>query len=79
MELRRLESIGAAVEPARPGVAFFEADGLRPLWGGTVERVLRRAQRALETPARLGGRARTPAASPRAAAAFAALAPAGAR
>jgi protein ImuB len=53
-ELRRLESIGAAVEPARPGVAFFEADGLRPLWGGSVERVLRRTQRVLGTPARLG-------------------------
>jgi protein ImuB len=53
-ELRRLESIGAAVEPSRPGTAFFEVDGLRLLCGGRVERVLRRAQEALGTPARLG-------------------------
>jgi protein ImuB len=53
-ELRRLESIGASVEPARPGAAFFEAEGLRPLCGGSVERVLRRAQETLEAPARLG-------------------------
>jgi protein ImuB len=46
--LRRLEGIGAAVESDRPGEAFFELDGLRPLWGG-AERVLRRARRALTT------------------------------
>ena len=44
--LGRLEGIGAAVESDRPGEAFFELDGLRPLWGG-VEQVLRRARRAL--------------------------------
>ena len=40
--LRRLEGIGAAVEPGRPGEAFFEAAGLRGLWGGSLEGVLRR-------------------------------------
>jgi len=44
--LGRLEGIGAAVESDRPGEAFFELDGLRPLWGG-VEEVLRRARKAL--------------------------------
>jgi protein ImuB len=41
--LRRLEGIGAEVEPGRPGEAFFEAGGLRGLWGGT-EGVLARAR-----------------------------------
>src|SRR5437899_8580809 len=31
--LRALESIGAAVEPARPGLAYFETDGLRGIHG----------------------------------------------
>ena len=52
--LRRLEGIGAAVEPGRPGEAFFEAAGLRDLWGGSVERVLRRARDAIGAPVRLG-------------------------
>lgn len=51
--LRRLEGIGAAVEPARPGEAYFETDGLRGLWGG-LESVLARARRALGQPVRLG-------------------------
>jgi protein ImuB len=56
--LRRLEGIGAAVEPGRPGEAFFEAGGLRGLYG-TVERALRRARDAIGPPVRLGaGRAR---------------------
>lgn len=60
--LRRLEGIGAAVEPGRPGEAFFEADGLRGLWGGRLDDVLRRARRALRAPARIGaGAARFPA------------------
>jgi protein ImuB len=33
--VRRLEGIGAEVESDRPGEAFFEAAGLRALWGGT--------------------------------------------
>jgi len=52
--LRRLEGIGAAVEPGRPGEAFFEADGLRGLCGGSVEGVLRRAREAVGSPVRLG-------------------------
>ena len=52
--LRRLEGIGAAVEPGRPGEAFFEAAGLRGLWGGSLEGVLRRARKAIGPPVRLG-------------------------
>ena len=51
--LRRLEGIGAAVEAARPGTAFFAVE---PLLGihGDVAAVLRRARRALGPPARFG-------------------------
>ena len=52
--LRRLEAIGAAVESGRPGEAFFEAAGLRGLWGGSLEGVLRRARKAIGPPVRLG-------------------------
>ena len=52
--LRRLEAIGAAVEPGRPGEAFFEAAGLRGLWGGSLEGVLRRARKAIGPSVRLG-------------------------
>ena len=45
--LRRLEGMGAAVEPGCPGEAFFEADGLRGLCGGTLEGVLRRARESI--------------------------------
>jgi protein ImuB len=45
--LRRLEGIGAAVESDRPGEAFFEVDGLRPLWGGSIDGVLARSRKAL--------------------------------
>jgi protein ImuB len=41
--LRRFEGIGAEVESGRAGEAFFEAAGLRGLWGGT-EDVLARAR-----------------------------------
>lgn len=44
--LRGLESIGAAVEPSRPGEAFFAAEPLRALCGGP-DAVLARARRAL--------------------------------
>ncbi|MDO8213216.1 hypothetical protein [Conexibacter sp. CPCC 206217] len=50
----RLESIGAAVEPERPGLACFEAQGLVRLHGGTLEKVLAAARAALRHPARLG-------------------------
>jgi protein ImuB len=52
--LVRLESIGAAVEPERPGLACFAARGLLRLHGGSLERVLDAARRALRQPARLG-------------------------
>lgn len=55
--LRRLEGIGATVESERAGEAFFEADGLRGLYGGpgrSLERVMARAREAIGVPARLG-------------------------
>jgi protein ImuB len=51
--LRRLEAIGAAVEPVRPGEAFFALEPLRGLYGGPAA-VLGRARRALGPPARFG-------------------------
>jgi len=52
--LVRLEAIGAAVEPERPGLACFAAGGLLRLHGGSLERVLDAARRALRQPARFG-------------------------
>ncbi|HET9738757.1 MAG TPA: hypothetical protein VFP78_11625 [Solirubrobacteraceae bacterium] len=54
--LAALEGIGAAVEPGRPGLAWFDSHGLRNLHGGAVEGVIAAARRALGAPAR-GGRA----------------------
>jgi protein ImuB len=51
--LVRLESMGAAVEPERPGLVCFDARGLLRLHGGT-EGVLRAARTALRMPARFG-------------------------
>ena len=51
--LVRLESVGAAVEPERPGLACFDARGLLRLHGG-IEGVLAAARRALRTPGRFG-------------------------
>jgi protein ImuB len=51
--LMALESIGAAVEPARPGLAFFETGGLGGLHG-TQEGTIAAARRALGSPARVG-------------------------
>jgi protein ImuB len=51
--LAALESIGAAVEPAQPGLAYFETDGLRGLHG-SQEGTIAAARRALERPARVG-------------------------
>jgi protein ImuB len=51
--LVRLESIGAAVEPERPGLVCFDAHGLLRLHGG-IEGVLGAARRALRVPARFG-------------------------
>jgi protein ImuB len=52
--LTALENIGAAVEPGRPGLAWFDARGLNNLYGGSTEGVIAAARRALNTPARLG-------------------------
>lgn len=49
--LGELEGIGAAVESERAGEAFFEADGLRGLHGGTGG-ALRKAREAIAMPAR---------------------------
>jgi protein ImuB len=51
--LVRMESVGAAVEPERPGLACFDAHGLLRLHGG-IEGVLAAVRRALRTPARYG-------------------------
>src|ERR1700729_3374756 len=51
--LVRLESVGAAVEPERPGLVCFDARGLLRLHGG-IEGVLRAARTALRMPARFG-------------------------
>jgi len=51
--LVRLESIGAAVEPERPGLVCLDAQGLLRLHGG-IEGVLAAARRALQVPARFG-------------------------
>ncbi len=51
--LRALESIGAAVEPARPGLAYFESDGLRGIHG-PVSATIAAASRALARPVRVG-------------------------
>lgn len=51
--LGRLESIGAAVESGRPGLAWFDARALRHLHGGP-EAVAHVARRAIRVPARVG-------------------------
>jgi protein ImuB len=50
----RLETIGAAVESERAGLACFDAAGLRRLHGGTLDATLEATRRALGRPARLG-------------------------
>lgn len=51
--LARLEAIGAAVEPERPGLACFAAEGLLRLHHG-LSGVLEAARRAAAAPVRLG-------------------------
>jgi protein ImuB len=51
--LVRLESIGAAVEPERPGLVCFDLRGMLRLHGG-VDGVLASARRSLRAPARYG-------------------------
>jgi protein ImuB len=48
-----LESIGAAVEPARPGLVYFESDGLYGIHG-PVGATIAAAARVLERPVRIG-------------------------
>jgi protein ImuB len=48
-----LEGIGAAVEPAREGLAFFDADGLRGMHGSDAHTIAV-ARRALCRPAKIG-------------------------
>src|SRR5438067_3225625 len=45
--LERLESIGAAVEADRPGLACFAVDGLRRLHGGHLDGTLEATRRTL--------------------------------
>src|SRR3954449_589560 len=45
--VRGLESLGAGVESARCGEAFFALDGLRGLYGGSSAGVLAAARRAI--------------------------------
>jgi nucleotidyltransferase/DNA polymerase involved in DNA repair len=52
--LAALESMGAAVEPERPGLAYFDAHAVLRLYGGHPSGVLSAARRALATPARFG-------------------------
>jgi nucleotidyltransferase/DNA polymerase involved in DNA repair len=50
----RLESVGAAVESGAPGLACFDARGLRRLHGGTLDGVVAATRAALRRPARIG-------------------------
>jgi protein ImuB len=52
--VRSLESVGAAVEAERPGLAYFETDGLRGIHGSD-DGAIASARRALDRPARVGG------------------------
>src|SRR3954452_406439 len=52
--LDRLERIGAACESDREGEAFFEADGLCGIHGGSLDGVLDAARAAVGRGARLG-------------------------
>jgi protein ImuB len=50
----RLEAVGAAVETTRPGLACFDARGLRRLHGGSLDGVVAAVREALRRPARIG-------------------------
>ncbi|HEX2105121.1 MAG TPA: hypothetical protein VHF51_15805 [Solirubrobacteraceae bacterium] len=50
----RLEAVGAAVEAERPGMACFDARGLRRLHGGSLDGVVTAVRAALRRPARIG-------------------------
>jgi protein ImuB len=51
--IHALESIGAAVEPSRPGLAYFESDGLGGIHG-SVGATIAAAARVIEHPVRVG-------------------------
>src|SRR5437764_5901748 len=51
--LVRLESIGAAVEPDRPGLVCFDTQGLMRMHGG-IDGILAASRRSLGVPARYG-------------------------
>jgi protein ImuB len=48
--LVRLEAIGAQVEPGHPGLACFDATGLRRMHGGSLEAVLAATREGLRRP-----------------------------
>lgn len=52
--LASLEAVGAGVESGAPGVAWFDARGLRALYGGSLEGVIATTRRAVGVPARIG-------------------------
>jgi protein ImuB len=55
--IRAVEAIGAAVEPARPGLAYFEPDGLRGIHGtrqATIAAARRAVRRGGQLPVRIG-------------------------
>jgi protein ImuB len=52
--LDRLERMGAGVESDRTGEAYFSADGLRGIHGGTLEGVLAATRRRIGRGARIG-------------------------
>src|SRR4051794_11025577 len=52
--VRRLEALGAAVEPIEPGTVLFAGDGLVRLHGGT-RRLLETVSKALPAGGRVGG------------------------
>src|SRR3954447_23509917 len=49
-----LEAIGAAVEPARPGLAYFDARAIRRLHGGSLDGIVAAVRGALRRPVRIG-------------------------
>jgi protein ImuB len=51
--VRALEGVGAGVEPERAGLAYFEVDGLRGIYGGE-EGAIEAARRGIGRPARMG-------------------------
>lgn len=52
--LDRLESLGAVVESDEAGIAWFEADGLMRLHGGSLETVMGAARKRLPSGIRMG-------------------------